>query len=182
MDIIVVEGIHDVSKIKSIYPDANCIITNGREISLETIELLKRLSKNNNIIVFTDPDSPGERIRNIILEAIPTAKQAFLRKKDCISHNKKKVGIEHASKEAIINALSNIYSNNAIITITNQDLYQLGLNGNKDSGILRDKISDILNIGRPNCKTFLKRLNLLGLTKNEVEQLICKVKSEIQTL
>ena len=58
----------------------------------------------------------------------------------------------------------------------NQDLYSLGLNGNNDSAILRDKISDILNIGRPNCKTFLKRLNLLGLTKKDIEELLCKVK------
>jgi len=177
MDIIVVEGVHDVSKIKSVYPDANCIITNGREISNETIECIKELSKNNDIIVFTDPDSPGERIRGIISDAVPSCKHAFLRKKDCISNNKKKVGIEHASREAIIEALSNIYSNNSNIeTITNQDLFNLGLNGNPDSAILRDKISNYLNIGKPNCKTFLKRLNLLGLDKEKVEELICKVK------
>ena len=176
MDIIVVEGTHDVSKIKSVYPNANCVITNGREIANETIELIKELSKLNNIIIFTDPDSPGEKIRSIIAEAVPNAKHAFLRKKDCISSNNKKVGIEHASKEAIKEALSNIYSNNNITTITNQDLYSLGLNGNNDSAILRDKISDILNIGRPNCKTFLKRLNLLGLTKKDIEELLCKVK------
>lgn len=176
MDIIVVEGTHDVSKIKSVYPLANCVITNGREIAKETIDLIKELSKTNNIIIFTDPDSPGERIRSIITEAVPNAKQAFLRKKDCISSNNKKVGIEHASKEAIIEALSNVYSSNEVTTITNIDLYQLGLNGSNDSAILRDKISDILNIGRPNCKTFLKRLNLLGLTKKDVEELLCKVK------
>lgn len=176
MDIIVVEGAHDVSKVKSVYPDANCIITNGREIAKETIDLIKKLSKTNNIIIFTDPDSPGEKIRSIITEAVPNAKQAFLRKKDCISSNKKKVGIEHASKELIKEALSNVYSNSNVITITNQDLYSLGLNGSNDSAILRDKISDILNIGRPNCKTFLKRLNLLGLTKTDVEELLCKVK------
>lgn len=176
MDVIVVEGTHDVSKIKSVYPDANCVITNGREIAKETIDLIKELSKNNNIIILTDPDSPGERIRSIITEAVPTAKQAFLRKKDCISSNNKKVGIEHASKDAIIEALGNVYSSNSSISITNQDLYSLGLNGNNDSAILRDKISDILNIGRPNCKTFLKRLNLLGLTKKDVEELLCKVK------
>ena len=53
MDIIVVEGAHDVSKVKSVYPDANCIITNGREIAKETIDLIKKLSKTNNIIIFT---------------------------------------------------------------------------------------------------------------------------------
>ncbi len=182
MDIIVVEGIHDVSKIKSIYPNAHCIITNGREISKETMECIKNLSKGNQIIIFTDPDAPGEKIRNILLQAVPNAKQAFLRKKDCISSNKKKVGIEHASKEAIIDALKNIYSDSNKVTITNKDLYALGLNGQRNSGILRDKISEVLNIGKPNSKTFLKRLSMLGLTKEEVEKILCKIKSEINLL
>lgn len=176
MDIIVVEGMHDVSKIKSVYKDANCIITNGREISNETIECIRELSKTNRIIIFTDPDSPGEKIRNIISEAVPNSVHAFLRKKDCISSNNKKVGIEHASKEAILEALSNVYDNNYIETITNKDLFKLGLNGNPNSAILRDKISNYLNIGKPNCKTFLKRLNLLGLTYEKVEEILCKVK------
>ena len=177
MDIIVVEGIHDEAKIKSVFPKASCIITNGREISQKTIDCIKELSKNNNIIIFTDPDSPGERIRSIILEAVPNAKQAFLRKKDCISNNHKKVGIEHASKEAIFDALNQVLSNKSEhITITIQELYALGLNGNKDSAVLRDKISNILNIGQPNGKTFLKRLNMLGLTKEEVEKILCRVR------
>ena len=175
--VIVVEGLHDEIKIKSIYKDAHCVITNGSEISDDTIKLIKELSKMHEIIVFTDPDSPGERIRKIVLDSVPNAKQAFLRKKDCISNNKKKVGIEHASKEAIIEALDNIYSNNnQLDTITNIDLYNLGLNGDIDSALLRDKISDYLNIGKPNCKTFLKRLNLLQISKKDLEEIICKVK------
>ena len=102
MDIIVVEGTHDVDKVLKAIPDANCVITNGSEISNDTINYLKELSKNNNIIVFTDPDSPGEKIRKTIDENISNCKHAFLRKKDCISNNHKKVGIEHASKEAIM--------------------------------------------------------------------------------
>lgn len=177
MDIIVVEGIHDVSKIKSVYPECNCIITNGREISKETIDCIKELSKTNQIIVFTDPDTPGERIRDIISKEVKSCKHAFLRKKNCISKNKKKVGIEHASEDAIKEALANVYSNEITKeTISNIDLYKLGLNGNKNSGILRDKISDELNIGRPNCKTFLKRLNLLQITYEELERLLCNLK------
>ena len=84
-DIIIVEGVHDEIKIKSVYPTAECIITNGSEISKETIKLIKTLALSHNIIIFTDPDSPGERIRKIVQEAVPNAKQAFLRKKDCIS-------------------------------------------------------------------------------------------------
>lgn len=174
--VIVVEGIHDEMRIKSIYPDVNVVTTNGREIDISTIELIKTLSIENDIIIFTDPDSPGEKIRNIITNEVPNCKQAFLRKKDCISKNKKKVGIEHASKECIIDALSNLIIPNSNENIKVSDLYELGLNGYENSSLLREKISDILNIGKPNAKTFLKRINLLNITKEELEELVCKVK------
>lgn len=177
MDIIVVEGTHDEIKVKAAYPNAECIITNGSEISDDTIELIKEMSKKHRIVIFTDPDSPGERIRSIITNAIPNASQAFLRKKECISNNKKKVGIEHASIDAIKEALESVYTPSKLEdTITISDLYLLGLNGNSESKILRDKISDILNIGKPNAKTFLKRLNLLQITREELLNLLCKVK------
>ena len=153
MDIIVVEGTHDEIKVKAAYPNAECVITNGSEISNETIELIKELAKTHRIIIFTDPDSPGER------------------------NNKKKVGIEHASIEAIKASLENVYTPSVLKdTITNKDLYSLGLIGDKNSKILRDKISFILNIGKPNAKTFLKRLNLLQITKGSLRNLLCKVK------
>ena len=176
MDIIVVEGVHDVIKVERAIPNCHCVITNGSEISKETIEYIKELSKNNNIIVFTDPDSPGERIRKIIEENVPNCKHAFLRKKDCISNNHKKVGIEHASLEAIRDALKHIYTkSNNIDTITINELYNLGLVGNSNSSVLRDKISDYLNIGKPNSKTFLKRLNILQVTREDLEKIICTI-------
>lgn len=175
--IIVVEGLHDEIKIKSVFPDSHCVITNGSEISNDTLKLIKKLSEEHEIIIFTDPDSPGEKIRNKIAEVLPNSRHAFLRKADCISSNNKKVGIEHASKEAIINALEDlIIPTNNKETITNKDLFELQLNGFSNSSLLRDKISDYLNIGRPNAKTFLKRLNLLQLTKDDIKEIICKVK------
>lgn len=175
--IIVVEGLHDEINIKTVYPNAKCVITNGSEISADTIKLLKELAKKYDIIVFTDPDSPGERIRSIISNEIPNVSHAFLRNYDCRSKNGRKVGIEHASKEAIIAALDSVYRfTDEPDTITNNELYELGLNGQSDSRIKRDKISDYLNIGKPNAKTFLKRLNLLRLTKKDLEELLCKIK------
>lgn len=174
--VIVVEGIHDEMKIKSVYPDANVVITNGSEISQITLDLIKKLSETNEIIIFTDPDFPGETIRKRITEIVPSAKQAFLRKKDAISKNKKKVGIEHATKETIKESLDNLYtfidSNN---NITMSDLFNLGLNGSANSQILRDKISEYLNIGKPNAKTFLKRINLIQISFEELKELCQKL-------
>ena len=174
--VIVVEGIHDEMKIKSVYPDANVVITNGREISDKTIDLIKTLSLNNEIIIFTDPDSPGEAIRKRITDVVPNAKQAFLRKKYAISKNKKKVGIEHADASVIKESLENVYTYNELNeTITMSDLYTLGLNGFPNSKILRDKISEHLNIGMPNAKTFLKRLNLIQISLEELKELCQKL-------
>lgn len=176
-DIIVVEGTHDVIKIHEAYPNANCVITNGSEISVDTINYIKELSKSHNIIVFTDPDYPGERIRSKIEEIVPNCKHAFIRKKDAHSHNFKKLGVEHATKEVIIECLENVYDNNVSEgIITNLDLFELGLTGMENSSELRDKISDKLNIGKPNNKTFLKRLNLIGITKEKLEDLLCQIK------
>ncbi len=176
-DIIVVEGTHDEIKLKSIFPNIECVVTNGSEISNETISYIKELALTHKIIIFTDPDAPGERIRTIITNEVPNASHAFLRKKDCISNNKKKVGIEHAAKEAIVVALEDVYTpTEDKETITMNEIFELGLNGNPNSAYLRDKISDYLNIGKPNSKTFLKRLNLLQIDYNKLKEIICKVK------
>lgn len=174
--VLVVEGLHDAMRIHSIYPEANVVITNGREVSTETLDFIKGLSKSNEIIIFTDPDTPGEQIRNLVAEAVPSAKHAFLRKKDAISKNKRKVGIEHASKECIIESLKHIYSNDCYSdTIHLEDMYSLGLIGMPNSGRLRDQISFELNIGKPNAKTFLKRVNMLQITKKDLEELCLKL-------
>lgn len=174
--VIVVEGLHDQMKILNVYPNANVIITNGSEISPATIDFIKSLSLTHEIIVFTDPDTPGEKIRNRISECIPNVKHAFLRKKDAISKNKKKVGIEHASKECIMESLSCIYADEGKPdTICLQDIYTYGLMGMPNSSRLRDAISDALNIGKPNAKTFLKRLNMLQIKKEELEELCQKL-------
>lgn len=174
--VIIVEGIHDEMKIKSVYPHADVVITNGREISQATLDMIKKISENNEIIIFTDPDTPGEAIRKRITDIVPNAKQAFLRKKVAISKNKKKVGIEHASEKDIKEALENLYVfNESCSNITISDLYNLGLNGMGNSAILRDRISEYLNIGKPNAKTFLKRLNLIQISLEELKELCQKL-------
>ena len=94
-EIVVVEGLHDLERLKSIYEDIDVLITNGSEIE-ENLPTIIEASKKRDIILFLDPDYPGERIRKKITEVIPNAKHAFLKKDLAISKNKKQVGIEHA--------------------------------------------------------------------------------------
>ena len=74
-DVIVVEGQSDVNKLRLLI-DADYVITNGSEISRETIEYIKTLSLTRRIIILTDPDYPGMRIREIISQAVPSALHA----------------------------------------------------------------------------------------------------------
>ena len=46
----------------------------------------------------------------------------------------------------------------------------------EDHDLLQKEIADYLNIGKPNCKSFLKRVNSLGLTKKDIEEIICKIR------
>lgn len=174
--IIVVEGTHDEALIKAVFPNQPCIITNGSEISLQTLNMIKELSLHNKIIIFTDPDFPGERIRSKIHEIVPNAVDCFLKKKDCISKNHKKVGVEHASLYDIKELLTPLLNNDIkpMSNITRFDLYSLNLIG-VDSSNLRKLVSDRLNIGNPNGKTFLNRINWLGITKEELEKIVGEI-------
>ena len=175
--IIVCEGLHDEIKIKSAFPGAKCIITNGSEIPLDTLNTIKTLSKTHEIIIFTDPDYPGERIRKKILDVVPNAKEAFIKKDLARSYNDKKIGVEHAKIEDIKSSLENLLSsyNEDKIFISLNDLYDLGFAGEKNSSFLREKVSIFLNIGHPNFKTFFKRLNQLEIDKEKLIKIMEKL-------
>ncbi len=175
-EVIIVEGQHDLNKIKEVLPEANVIITNGREISQETLKMIKEASVKNDIILFLDPDGPGEKIRSIITQLIPNAKHAFLQKNKCISSNKKKVGIEHASKEDIYESLCNLLTpTDKKSDISFSLLFELKLIGNENSAKLREYLSNIFNIGKPNAKTFLKRLEMFGITEDDLKKELNKL-------
>ena len=60
--------------------------------------------------------------------------------------------------------------------ITMSDLIELGLAGNQNSFKLRKKVSENLHIGFSNCKTLLKKLNMLEITKEELEEVVKNAK------
>ena len=173
-EVVIVEGMHDLERLKSIYPDIDVLITNGSEIDSFLPQIIE-VSKKRDIILFLDPDYPGERIRKIIQSHVPNAKNAFLKKALAISKNKKKVGIEHAKKEDIIEALENhlsIVKKDDLITIN--DLYKLGLIGEANSQKLRDEICEKFNLGHANAKTFLNRINMFGIDIKDIEKVLSK--------
>ena len=67
-------------KIKEIGFDV--VITNGSEISEDTLNELKILNQKRGLILFLDPDYQGERIRRLINDYVGETKHAFLSKKE----------------------------------------------------------------------------------------------------
>ncbi len=170
--VVVCEGLHDMIKIQSVYKDLKCIITNGSEINEDTIKLILEYAKNYEIILFLDPDYPGERIRSKILSYLPECKNAYIKKDLAISSNHKKVGVEHATKEDIREVLDKVLSKKnvkGVKSININDLYETNIVGNST---LRAFVASKYNIGNPNNKTLLKRLNSLGVSKEELLKIV----------
>lgn len=170
--IIVVEGKNDYNKLKSIFPDLDILITGGSSVSSTFLDSLEKLSKTNEIILFLDPDGPGEKIRTTIKNRIPSASHIFALKKDAISKNKKKIGVEHLSKEAIIKAFESVYIVNKKETINISDLYDLGLISDSDSSKKRDYLCEILKLGHCNGKRLKERLEIFNISIEEVRKII----------
>ena len=166
-EVIVVEGKNDSKHLRSFF-DVETIETHGLGLDKETIEFIKEINEKRGVILFLDPDSPGEKIRKRINDAIPNLKNAFLMKED--ARTTKKVGIEHASKEVIENALSNLvsYAENKE-TLSYEEFLDLGLMGNDDSASKRELIAKKYHLGKCNAKTLFKRINLVGLSKEDLE-------------
>lgn len=168
-EVVVVEGYHDLAKLKEIFPNIDIIITNGSEINKETLEELKKLNESRGLILFLDPDYQGERIRRIIYEYVGETKHAFLTKKESINKKGNKVGIEHASRQSIIDSLKKVYTaKERKESIQMKDLYELKLIGSNDSKQRRKILCESLGIGLSNGKTLYNKLNMFGINKKEI--------------
>ena len=85
--VIVVEGRDDTVNLKR-YFDVETYETRGSAINDQDIERIRRLHELHGVIVFTDPDFNGERIRRMIMTAIPTVQHAFLKRDEAVPKSK----------------------------------------------------------------------------------------------
>ena len=169
-EVIVVEGANDTKRLKAFF-EVDTIETHGLGLKKETIELVRIANEKRGVILFLDPDTPGEKLRNRLNSEIPGLKNAFVLKED--ARTKKKVGIEHADKKTLEEALNNLvtYSDNKD-SLSLRDFNELGLQGKDDSSIRRDKLTKAFHIGKCNGKTMYKRLNMLGLTYEDIKKVL----------
>lgn len=172
-EIIVVEGKADTVAVKRA-TNADTIETNGSAIDEEILKRIEHAEQMRGVIVFTDPDYPGRRIRAIIEARIPTVKHAFLEKKKTIAKNGKGLGIEHATDEDIRQAIQAVYTveDAPPIEIPLVDLMNAGLIGHPEARKRRARLSAMLQIGQVNGKGLKKRLEMFRITREQLEQAI----------
>lgn len=168
-EVLVVEGKMDVVAIDKAV-EADCIITGGFSLQPKTLDDIEKAYKKRGIIILTDPDSAGERIRKFLVKRFPEAKHAFIPKEDATANDD--IGIEQASPGAIRKALEKVRTLNWEPTnnFSSTDLIMTGLSGGAAASERRAKMGEALGIGYANAKTFLMRLNHYGVTREEFEQ------------
>ena len=165
-EIIVVEGKDDITAVKNAI-DAEVIATGGFGYNEEFVRSLEKIAETKGIIILTDPDYAGEKIRRDLSKNIKNCKHAFLPRGKALK--KGDIGVENATKEDIIQAIKKA---KPIMTekreeFTKEDLIELGLIGGPNSQKKREKLGEFLGIGYANSKQFLNRLNNFGITRKE---------------
>lgn len=178
-EIIVVEGKDDTRRIQEVV-DADTIETIGSAINEEILAQIEHAQEMRGVIIFTDPDYSGEKIRKTIMEVVPDAKHAFLSRR--LATPKKRgssLGVEHASDEAILEALEKVvtpsHEQDDYQEIPRHVLLDYGLIAGTHAKEQREKLGDELRIGYTNSKQLTKRLKMFRITERELTETMDKL-------
>lgn len=165
-EIIVVEGKEDTAAIQRAV-EAETIETGGSAIDAAVLRRIVLAHERRGVIVFTDPDHAGERIRRIISQRIPGCKHAFLTREE--AESKGDIGVENAAPEVIRKALQNVKTDyeNVVSQIRWEDLIQAGLISQSQAAAKRMEVGKILGIGYANGKQFFKRCTMFQIGREE---------------
>lgn len=169
---VIVEGKYDKIRLSNVI-NTVIIATNGFEIYRNKckISLIKFYAEKTGIIILTDSDSAGLRIRNFIKSIIPKNSAVNLYIPDIFGKERRKIapskegklGVEGIPDEILIQMFEKYdlinKDNIGIKKYTKSDLYENGLFGRDNSASLR--------------KEFLKKNNLpKNLSANELLELL----------
>ncbi len=159
--IVIVEGKYDKIKLSSIL-DAVIIETDGFGIfnDKEKQALIRRLAETKGLLILTDSDSAGFRIRSFIKGIVPSEyivnayiPDIFGKEKRKTEFSKEgKLGVEGIKPEIIADALrkAGVLCETVKKTerreITKLDLYEDGLSGGKNSETLRKQLLKYLEL------------------------------------
>ncbi|GAA0743999.1 ribonuclease M5 [Clostridium oceanicum] len=170
-EVIVVEGRDDITAVKRAV-DAEMIAVGGFGINKKVIQKIREAQKRQGVIVLTDPDYAGQKIRNYISSRVKGIKHAYISREEGTKEDD--IGVENASPEVIIRALNSVKCETKTLRkeFNMGDMIFFKLTGGSDSKSRRDKLGMKLGIGYCNTTQFLMRLNNYGITKDEFTKAI----------
>lgn len=178
---IIVEGKYDKIKLNSII-DGVIITTNGFSVikDKEKIELIRYFAKKKGIIILTDSDSAGFKIRNYIKGAVKDGKITNVYIPDVFGKEKRKtapskegkLGVEGIDKGILLKAFEKAGILSSETTekrdpITKIDLYEAGLTGGKNSSEKRKAVLKRLDM--PQLLTTNSMLEILNTMMSREE-------------
>lgn len=172
---VIVEGRYDAVKLDSVI-DALIITTEGFNIfkDEEKAELIRRLALTDGIVVLTDNDSAGFKIRKYISDITAGGRvfNAYVpevmgkEKRKAVAGKEGIIGVEGISGELIEKAIREAVGESAEFNasderrITLNDLYEDGFSGRKDSESRRNALKNLLKIPRHlSTRAFIEILN-----------------------
>ena len=148
-EMIVVEGKSDTQNlVRAVVADT--IETGGSAVNGDAIKRAQYAAKTRGVIILTDPDFNGQRIRQIMTTAVPLAKQAYITQSEGRAQKDnwhKSLGVEHADQQFLI---------------------QSGLLNGQDARKRREIVGESLHIGYTNGKQLLKRVQQFGITQAQI--------------
>ena len=168
-EVIVVEGKSDIQRIQQAI-EADCIATEGFTLRKGVLDAIRVAYEKRGIIILTEPDTAGERIRRFLTKKFPQAQHAFVPRDEAFANDD--IGIEQASPESIRKALSvlRVESLEPSNEFSMADLVRYDLTGFPKSAELRARLGAQLGIGYGNGKQFVYRLNHYGISRQEFEE------------
>lgn len=189
---VVVEGKYDKIKLSSII-DSPIIVTNGFGIykNSETARLIRYYAEKTGIVILTDSDTAGFRIRGHIKSIVPKGKIINLYSPEICGKEKRKIqpskegklGVEGISAEK----LRKLFVDSGLVNdakssenpITSLDFYELKLSGNSNSTLYRKQILNAMNLPENlTAKALLEAVNA-RYSKEEFIQLVQKIQEDI---
>ena len=164
-ELIVVEGKNDAHVVRLALGDVDILWTEGYGLSKKKLDYIAEMANRQGVIVFTDPDTVGEQIRNRIRKYVPQAKHTYLTRKAATKQGD--IGVENADLEEIRRAFAHIQEEqeSPTETFTIEDLWSAGLVGSSRASEFRLALGRRLGIGDTNAKQFLHRLNRFGISR-----------------
>lgn len=176
-EVIVVEGKYDKERLRKI-TDAPIICTNGFGLyrSKGTLNSIRKLAKDRGVIILTDSDSAGFRIRSYLkgcLSGSCVIKNAYIPAVEGKEKRKDKPGkegllgvegIAEAELERILKTAATVDDcGRETLPVTKADFFEAGLSGGAKSGEKRRRIAAILNLPpRISANAMLDLINQIG--------------------